>query len=73
MWSCVCQQMLSPHNKGLLKRAISQSGVALCSWALNRNPLKVAEQVGPHLVFIVMVQQSRQDIKPETVEICACL
>ncbi|XP_008322891.1 bile salt-activated lipase-like [Cynoglossus semilaevis] len=41
----VNHQMLSPHNKGLLKRAISQSGVALCSWALNRNPLKVAEQV----------------------------
>ncbi|KAM7369282.1 hypothetical protein PAMP_013562 [Pampus punctatissimus] len=38
-------QTLSPHNKGLFKRAISQSGVALCPWALNRNPLKVAYEV----------------------------
>ncbi|XP_040914933.1 bile salt-activated lipase-like [Toxotes jaculatrix] len=38
-------QTLSPHNKGLLKRAISQSGVALCPWALNRNPRKAAEEV----------------------------
>ncbi|XP_076613951.1 bile salt-activated lipase-like [Chaetodon auriga] len=38
-------QTLSPHNKGLFKRAISQSGVAFCPWAINRNPLKVAEQV----------------------------
>ncbi|KAM7393203.1 hypothetical protein PAMA_008042 [Pampus argenteus] len=38
-------QTLSPHNKGLLKRAISQSGVALGPWALNRNPLKVAYEV----------------------------
>ncbi|XP_049909042.1 bile salt-activated lipase-like isoform X1 [Epinephelus moara] len=38
-------QTLSPHNKGLFKRAISQSGVALCPWGLNRNPRKVAEEV----------------------------
>ncbi|XP_022623734.1 bile salt-activated lipase-like [Seriola dumerili] len=38
-------QTLSPHNKGLFKRAISQSGVALCPWALNRNPRKVVEEV----------------------------
>ncbi|KAE8284852.1 Bile salt-activated lipase [Larimichthys crocea] len=38
-------QTLSPHNKGLFKRAISQSGVAFCPWAMNRNPRKVAEQV----------------------------
>ncbi|CAB1332803.1 unnamed protein product [Coregonus sp. 'balchen'] len=43
-------QTLSPHNKGLIRRAISQSGVALCPWAINRNPRafaeKVAEKVG---------------------------
>ncbi|KAI4885049.1 hypothetical protein NFI96_015970 [Prochilodus magdalenae] len=38
-------QMLSPHNKGLIRRAISQSGVALCPWALNRNPRAYAEQI----------------------------
>ncbi|XP_072227674.1 bile salt-activated lipase-like isoform X2 [Leuresthes tenuis] len=38
-------QILTPHNKGLLKRAISQSGVALCPWAVNRNPRKFAEEV----------------------------
>ncbi|KAM4634121.1 bile salt-activated lipase-like [Polymixia lowei] len=38
-------QTLTPHNKGLFKRAISQSGVALCPWAVNRNPRKFAEQV----------------------------
>ncbi|KAG7498893.1 bile salt-activated lipase-like [Solea senegalensis] len=38
-------QMLSPHNRGLFRRAISQSGVALCPWALNRNPRKVTEEV----------------------------
>ncbi|XP_066502254.1 carboxyl ester lipase, tandem duplicate 2 [Hoplias malabaricus] len=38
-------QMLSPHNKGLIRRAISQSGVALCPWGVNRNPRAFAEQV----------------------------
>ncbi|XP_029921540.1 bile salt-activated lipase [Myripristis murdjan] len=38
-------QTLTPHNKGLFKRAISQSGVALCPWAVNRNPRKLAEEV----------------------------
>uniref|UniRef100_A0A3Q3WKQ6 Carboxylic ester hydrolase n=1 Tax=Mola mola TaxID=94237 RepID=A0A3Q3WKQ6_MOLML len=38
-------QTLSPHNKGLFKRAISQSGVAFCPWALNKTPGKVAEEV----------------------------
>ncbi|MCM8651753.1 carboxylesterase family protein, partial [Lactiplantibacillus sp. E932] len=27
------------------RRAISQSGVALCPWAVNRNPRKYAEEV----------------------------
>jgi len=38
-------QTLTPHNKGLFKRAISQSGVALCPWAVNRNPLEFTEKV----------------------------
>ncbi|KAJ4926560.1 hypothetical protein JOQ06_008733 [Pogonophryne albipinna] len=38
-------QSLSPHNKGLFKRAISQSGVALCPWAINKNPRRFAEEV----------------------------
>ncbi|XP_034958083.1 bile salt-activated lipase [Zootoca vivipara] len=46
----VSLQMLSPYNKGLIKRAISQSGVGLCSWAIQKDPLywatKVAQKVG---------------------------
>ncbi|KAH1179289.1 hypothetical protein KIL84_021872 [Mauremys mutica] len=46
----VSLQTLSPYNKGLIKRAISQSGVGLCPWAIQENPLfwatKVAEKVG---------------------------
>ncbi|XP_051794541.1 bile salt-activated lipase-like isoform X1 [Acanthochromis polyacanthus] len=38
-------QTLTPHNKGLIKRAISESGVALCNWAVNRNPRSVAEEI----------------------------
>jgi len=38
-------QIVSPHNKGMIKRAISQSGVALCPWAINKNPRKLAEKV----------------------------
>uniref|UniRef100_A0A3P8TMA5 Carboxylic ester hydrolase n=1 Tax=Amphiprion percula TaxID=161767 RepID=A0A3P8TMA5_AMPPE len=38
-------QTLTPHNKGLIKRAISQSGVALCPWGVNRNPRRFAEEI----------------------------
>ncbi|XP_075885490.1 bile salt-activated lipase-like [Nelusetta ayraudi] len=38
-------QILSPHNKGLVRRAISQSGAALCPWAHNKQPLKIAQKV----------------------------
>nr|AAH96893.1 Carboxyl ester lipase, like [Danio rerio] len=41
----VSLQILSPKNKGLIRRAISQSGVALCPWAINRNPRKFAEEI----------------------------
>lgn len=40
-----CTKTLTPHNKGTIKRAISQSGVALCPWAVNRNPRRFAEEV----------------------------
>uniref|UniRef100_A0A3P8XW79 Carboxylic ester hydrolase n=1 Tax=Esox lucius TaxID=8010 RepID=A0A3P8XW79_ESOLU len=43
-------QMLSPYNKGLFRWAISQCGTALSPWALQTNPLplanKIAEKVG---------------------------
>nr|XP_014971949.2 bile salt-activated lipase isoform X2 [Macaca mulatta] len=46
----VSLQTLSPYNKGLIQRAISQSGVALSPWVIQKNPLfwakKVAEKVG---------------------------
>uniref|UniRef100_A0A3B5BA35 Carboxylic ester hydrolase n=1 Tax=Stegastes partitus TaxID=144197 RepID=A0A3B5BA35_9TELE len=38
-------QTITPHNKGLIRRAISQSGVALCPWAVNRNPRRLAEEI----------------------------
>ncbi|KAM8744215.1 bile salt-activated lipase-like [Acanthopagrus schlegelii] len=41
----VSYQTLSPHNKGLIKRAISQSGVAFCPWAMSSKPRIVSEQV----------------------------
>ncbi|XP_034452939.1 bile salt-activated lipase-like [Hippoglossus hippoglossus] len=43
-------QMLSPYNKALFRRAISQCGVALSPWALQTNPMsltrKIARKVG---------------------------
>ncbi|XP_075434905.1 bile salt-activated lipase [Ascaphus truei] len=46
----VSLQTLSPHNVGLIKRAISQSGVGLCPWAIQTDPLpwakKIAAKVG---------------------------
>lgn len=38
-------QMLSPKNAGLFKRAISQSGVGLCSWVIQDDPLTWAKKV----------------------------
>uniref|UniRef100_A0A8C9A733 Carboxylic ester hydrolase n=1 Tax=Prolemur simus TaxID=1328070 RepID=A0A8C9A733_PROSS len=35
----VSLQTLSPYNKGLIQRAISQSGVALSPWVIQKNPL----------------------------------
>ncbi|XP_040261448.1 bile salt-activated lipase-like [Bufo bufo] len=42
----VSLQTLSPYNVGLVKRAISQSGVALSPWAIQQDPLLWARQVG---------------------------
>ncbi|CAK6983190.1 bile salt-activated lipase-like [Scomber scombrus] len=46
----VSYQMLSPYSKGLFRRAITQGGVALSPWALQKNPMalvkKVARKVG---------------------------
>ncbi|XP_015419600.1 PREDICTED: bile salt-activated lipase isoform X5 [Myotis davidii] len=46
----VSLQTLSPYNKGLIQRAISQSGVALVPWAIQKNPLSwakgIAKKVG---------------------------
>ncbi|KAM9858666.1 bile salt-activated lipase-like [Aulostomus maculatus] len=43
-------QMLSPYSKGLFRRAITQCGVALSPWALQREPMaltkKIARKVG---------------------------
>ncbi|KAM4615841.1 bile salt-activated lipase-like [Polymixia lowei] len=38
-------QMLSPYSKGLFRRAISQGGVALSPWALQRNPMTTTKQI----------------------------
>ncbi|KAM7415493.1 hypothetical protein PAMA_017819 [Pampus argenteus] len=46
----VSYQMLSPYSKGLFRRAISQCGVALSPWAMQRKPMdlvkKIARKVG---------------------------
>ncbi|CAN8197980.1 unnamed protein product [Coccothraustes coccothraustes] len=42
----VSLQTLSPKNKGLFKRAISQSGVGVCNWAIQRDPLVWAKKLG---------------------------
>ncbi|MBN3297606.1 CEL lipase, partial [Amia calva] len=41
----VSLQILSPYNKGIIRRAISQSGVALSPWAINKNPLPLAQKI----------------------------
>ncbi|XP_054582939.1 bile salt-activated lipase [Eptesicus fuscus] len=41
----VSLQTLSPYNKGLIRRAISQSGVALAPWAIQKDPLSWAKQI----------------------------
>uniref|UniRef100_A0A3Q3DQY9 Carboxylic ester hydrolase n=2 Tax=Hippocampus comes TaxID=109280 RepID=A0A3Q3DQY9_HIPCM len=38
-------QILSPYNKGLIRRAISESGVALCPWSIIKDPRAFAEEV----------------------------
>lgn len=50
----LCTKTLTPHNKGLIRRAISQSGVALCPWAVNRNPRRFAEEVQDTLTTLLI-------------------
>ncbi|XP_058492497.1 bile salt-activated lipase-like [Solea solea] len=38
-------QMLSPYNKGLFRRAITQSGVSLCPWGLQQNPISLTKKI----------------------------
>uniref|UniRef100_A0A8C5R1Y0 Carboxylic ester hydrolase n=1 Tax=Leptobrachium leishanense TaxID=445787 RepID=A0A8C5R1Y0_9ANUR len=45
----VSLQTLTPYNVGLVKRAISQSGTGLCSWAIQRNPLKYARELAANV------------------------
>ncbi|XP_015416189.1 PREDICTED: bile salt-activated lipase-like [Myotis davidii] len=45
----VSLQVLSPYNKGLIRRAISQSGSAVASWAIQRNPLRWAKQIAKNV------------------------
>lgn len=41
----VSYQMLSPYNKGLFRRAITQGGVALSPWAQQRKPLSLLKKI----------------------------
>ncbi|CAK6433498.1 unnamed protein product [Pipistrellus nathusii] len=41
----VSLQTLSPYNKGLIQRAISQSSVALSPWAIQKDPLSWAKRI----------------------------
>ncbi|KAG8576853.1 hypothetical protein GDO81_010001 [Engystomops pustulosus] len=45
----VSLQTLTPYNVGLIRRAISQSGVGLCPWAIQREPLMWAKQLASHV------------------------
>lgn len=48
--------MLSPYNKGLFRRAISQCGVALSPWALQKNPMALTKKVPAPSLVLLMVQ-----------------
>ncbi|XP_068106002.1 bile salt-activated lipase-like [Hyperolius riggenbachi] len=45
----VSLQTLTPYNVGLIKRAISQSGVGTCPWAIQQDPLFWAQSVAQKL------------------------
>lgn len=38
--------MQTPKTKGLFHRAIAQSGSTLCPWALQKNPARIAFEIG---------------------------
>ncbi len=56
-------QILSPKNKGLIRRAISQSGVALCPWAVNRNPRQYAAEVSFTFMNVPHCQVQKQTLR----------
>uniref|UniRef100_A0A4W3IXU6 Carboxylic ester hydrolase n=1 Tax=Callorhinchus milii TaxID=7868 RepID=A0A4W3IXU6_CALMI len=66
----VSLQTLTPYNKGLINRAISQSGVALCPWSIQRSPLQWAEEVRTTLCCVIYQLQAigwtRQNISQRT-------
>ncbi|CAJ0940445.1 unnamed protein product [Ranitomeya imitator] len=45
----VSLQTLTPYNVGLIRRAITQSGVGLCPWAIQREPLMWAKQLATNV------------------------
>lgn len=63
-------QTLSPHNKGLVKRAISQSGDALSPWAVNEDPRTMPERVGHHfnlltyLLGLIPEEKNKMEFTP---------
>uniref|UniRef100_A0A3P8UAX4 Carboxylic ester hydrolase n=1 Tax=Amphiprion percula TaxID=161767 RepID=A0A3P8UAX4_AMPPE len=60
----VSYQMLSPYSKGLFRRAISQCGVALSPWALQKNPMRMCD---PQIARKVGCWRSNED------EMISCL
>lgn len=53
---CLSPQMLSPYNKGLFRRAITQCGVALSPWALQKNPMALTKKVPEPAAVLLMIQ-----------------
>ncbi|KAG8429552.1 hypothetical protein GDO86_019869, partial [Hymenochirus boettgeri] len=45
----VSLQTLTPYNVGLINRAISQSGVGMCPWAIQRDPLTFAKALATNV------------------------
>lgn len=46
-------QMLSPYSRGLFRRVISQCGVALSPWALQKNPMALTKKVEPPVFLLI--------------------
>ncbi|XP_006894493.1 PREDICTED: bile salt-activated lipase-like [Elephantulus edwardii] len=65
----VSLQTLSPYNKGLIRRAISQSGVGVSHWAIQKNPLYwakwMAKKVGCPVDDISMMAKCLKTTDPQ--------